>query len=176
MKKLKGLTKLRYILYLIIWIPAYAGMTSLTGCGDNPVTNNNGGPPPVSNDSLLFSKDSISIYLPTGGYGAQEVIYNSIIDTFYNIRIEFTASGRGGTNGGDVRYRASAPIDEFCNLGYLVDSTRSNATAFSYDYSFISFMPRGTCQVVFYIGAGSGQNVSACWVKLKNIKIYRSKI
>jgi len=151
----------------------FVSIIFLASCGEDNITNN-GGNPPANNDSLLFSKDSISVYLPTGGFGTQEIQWQKSDTGIYPIRITFTAEGYTGGQS-SVRYIISEPLDEFCNSIQMDSTFQNNQVPFLYNYNYINYTACRMFTVSFKIFAGFGNNTYPCWIKLKNIKIYRSQ-
>lgn len=163
---MKHIIKLFFVSFFIFFI----------SCGQDNITNNNNGNPPASNDSLLFSKDSISINLPTGGFGNESITYTKTDTALFPVRIVFTAEGYNpgfSTNG--VRYIVTEPLDEFCNPKQLDSAFQNLQTPFSYNYNYVNYSTCRDIQVNINILAGGGNNTVPCWIRIKNIKIYRSK-
>ena len=171
MRKTKNM---KTIIYFLFWIPAFAGMTMLISCSDNSVNPPNNGGPPATNDSLLFSKDSLVLR----STDTSSLHFHCLgIPSFDTCRIEFT----GLTNIDSAKglfevwcYTADDSVNIIGHSYYLVFWS-FGITDFNRLHSHgspASFNP-------FYVQFGLKINTSftneSKYIILKNIKIYRVK-
>lgn len=135
---------------------------SLSGCGNNPISPTTTGNPPTSQDSLLFEKDSLSLYGPSYN-NWQWYIYDTLGRKF---KTTFTATTN--TDSSKIYFGFV-----FNHPPYSQDTVLENSFIINNNHIFIS---KDT--MITYLGYGLTLPLNDSfsigkYVKLTNIKIYK---
>lgn len=140
---------------------------TILGCNNNPVTPSNGNPP-LTNDSLLFSKDSIVIYL--NQYSLTEIYdgTSTILDSSINkIKVTFI---------GETNFDSSKGIQAICafpytqyNYYYMLGNNAINKThEFTFETTNYSLRTW-----YFYTRIYESYDSTTKFLKIRNLKIYK---
>jgi len=131
-------SKYRGLQVLFVSALIYALAFNLSGCGkDNPV-NNGGNPPPNSNDTLVYTLDSLSLY----GSGNQSYFFdNSITPIFAGDSIKITFDISSNCTASDTG-AAGVYLGSFLGFGFGTAALNQNNTPVIFTHSCLDrFQP-----------------------------------
>lgn len=127
------------------------------GCSDNPVNNNS-----ISNDSLLFQIDSLSVYYDTNNVGYIDTVYFINITDSIKLKTIFT----GETNNNSYNYlgvRFEHPTILFELYGNDINGSHVFTTNTFVNHPYIAY--------ALMIPTVGNNN----YIKIKDIKIYKTQ-
>ena len=133
-----------------------------TSCSDNPITSNNGGY--TMNDSLIWSKDSLGISI---NYISNYSVHNftiSLIDTsIHKVKITFDGETNIDSSTGLSQIELYPTWWDFRKFGKIEIN------------KFHSLIVSNVGQVEFHVYINESYDNTYKYVRLKNIKIFRTQ-
>ena len=154
-----------YIVYVLIALAFTCA--AFTGCGTDEITGSNGNPP--ASEQLIYSLDSLGTFLPNGLY-TKDTLFD-IQNAPYS-KITFDCETNADSANANALFRISSEFIDTNNVIITYMDTVVNNEALMNNH-FTFFINGGNSYPIGIYIQLINVNQFQCYLRLKNIKIYK---